>query len=275
MSKSPTKVHRYNNNIRRMNMEIKELDELINSSENIVCISGRGMTYDCGYPEYWTQNFSYYFENKYGRSMEEVFSIGYYSTRNKSFFEIYKEEMLKYKFKPSLAFYKLAYLEKQGKLKYIITKEVFNLPQRAGCKNVIDIYGNIFENYCPKCGQRYSVEYIMQSKGLPRCLECNSAIRPEIKMIGELVDNNKVTKAMNAIASADMLLILDTGYNDEFSEYITQYQGTKAVLIKEQLHESDKKANYIIYDKSKNVLSKLSDEEKIHVIFENLVVVNN
>lgn len=255
-------------------MKRNELIDLIDQSKNIVCISGRGMSYDCGYPEYWTQDYSYYIENKYKKSMEEIFSIGFYKNRSAQFFSIYKEEILKYKFKPSQAYYTLARLEKREKLKAIITKDIFSLPQRAGCKNVIDIYGTIYENYCPKCGQRYSVEYIMQSKGLPKCLECNSSIRPEIKMIGELVDNNKLTKAKNAIASADLLLILDTGYDGEFGEYIGQYQGNKAVLIKEHLHEIDKKANYTISDKSKNVLSKLNEEEKIHMIYENLVVVN-
>ncbi|PXV85608.1 NAD-dependent deacetylase [Lachnotalea glycerini] len=255
-------------------MNIIQLEELISNSQNIVCINGRGMTYDCGYPEYWTQNYSYYFENKYGKSMEEIYNIGFYSTRSKEFFEIYKEEILKFKFKPSLSYYKLAQLEKIGRLKCCITKGIFNLAQRAGCKNVIDIYGNVYDNICPKCGQRYSVDYMIQSKGLPKCLECNSAIRPDVKMIGELIDNNKVTKAMNAISTADMLLILDTGYNGEFKEYLSHYCGNKAVLIKDTYHESDKLANYIIYDKSKNVLTKLSDE-KVHIIYDKLEVVNH
>lgn len=254
-------------------MEIKELDELISGAENIVCIGGRGMAYDCGYPEFWSQDYSYYIENKYGKTLEEIMHIGFYNVRSKEFFEFYREEVLKYKFKPSTAHYKLAQLEKTGKLKCVITKDAFYLAQRAGCKNVIDIYGNISENYCPKCGQRYSVEYIRQSKGLPRCLECNSAIRPDIKMYGEMIDNNRVTKATEAIASADLLLILDTGYNGEFKDYIEHYKGQKAVLIKEHLHESDRKANYIVYDKSKNVLSKLRDDQ-IHIMFEKLVVVN-
>lgn len=254
-------------------MEIRELDELISSAENIVCISGRGMSYDCGYPEFWSQDYSYYIENKYGKSIEEILNIGFYSTRSKEFFEFYREEILKYKFKPSAAHYKLAHLEKIGKLKSIITKDSYYLAQRAGCKSVIDIYGNISENYCPKCGQRYSVEYIRQSKGLPRCLECNSVIRPDIKMYGEMVDNNRVTKATEVVAMADLLLILDTGYNGEFKDYIKHYQGNKAVLIKEHLHESDRNADYIIYDRAKNALGKLRDEE-IHIMFKELVVVN-
>ncbi|MFA9375274.1 MAG: Sir2 family NAD-dependent protein deacetylase [Lachnotalea sp.] len=255
-------------------MEIKELEKLIQDAENIVCIGGRGMAYDCGYPKFWSQEYSYYIENKYGRSVEEIFNIGFYSIRSKEFFEFYKEEVLKFKFKPSAAHYKLAQLEKSGKLKCTITKASFYLAQRAGCKNVIDIYGNISENYCPKCGQRYSIEYIIQSKGLPRCLECNTEIRPEIKMYGEMIDNNRVTKAIEAIATADMLLILDTGYDGEFKDYISHYQGNKAVIIKENVHESDRNADYIIYDKSKNVLSKLSDE-KIHIMFEKRDVVND
>lgn len=256
-------------------MRIKELDSLISQSNNIVCISGRSMAYDCGYPKYWTQDYSYYIEQKYKKSLEDIFHAGFYSNRTKQFYTMYKEEILQYKYSPSKAFYSLATLEKQGKLRAIITKDIFALPQRAGCKNVIDLYGNIYENYCPKCGQRYSSQYIMQSQGIPKCLECDSNIRPEIKLIGDLIDNNKLTKAKNAIASADILLILDTGYDDEFSEYIKHYKGKKAILIKEHIQESDKQANYMIHDKSKNVLPKLKqDEDTLHMIYKNLVVVN-
>ncbi|KAB1439392.1 Sir2 family NAD-dependent protein deacetylase [Candidatus Galacturonibacter soehngenii] len=255
-------------------MDVKELNVLISKSNHIVCLSGRGMSYDCGYPAYWTQDYSYYFENKYKKSLDEVFHIGFYSTRNKEFFSIFKEEMLQYKCKPSLAFYKLSSLEKEGKLKAIITKGIFGLSKRAGCKNVIDLYGNIYENFCPKCGQKYSSKYIMQSKGIPKCLECQSPIRPEIKMFGEIIDNNKLTKAHDAIATADLLLILDTGFNDEFSDYLCHYHGSKSVLIKEHPHESDRKANHIIYDKARNVLSKIKEDEKLHIMYDNLDVVN-
>ncbi len=255
-------------------MNIKELNALIRESNHVVCICGRGMSYDCGYPAYWTQDYSYYFENKYNKSLDEVFNIGFYKTRSKQFFTIFKEEMLQFKYKPSPAFYKLATLEKEGKLKAIITKDIFSLSQRAGCKNVIDLYGNIYENYCPKCSQKYSSKYIMQSKGLPKCLECGSPIRPEIKMFGEIIDNVKLTKAYNAIAAADVLLILDTDYNGEFSDYLLHYQGFKSVLIKEHSQESDRNANYAIYDKAKNVLPKIFEDEKLHIIFKNLVVVN-
>lgn len=114
----------------------------------------------------------------------------------------------------------------------------------------------------------------MQSKGIPTCLECGSLIRPEIKMFGEIIDNAKLTKAHNAIAAADVLLILDTDYNGEFSDYLCHYQGSKSVLIKDYPHESDRKANYVIYGKSKNVLSKIREDETLHIIYENLVVVN-
>lgn len=232
------------------------------------------MSFDCGYPAYWTQDYSYYFENKYKKSLDEVFNIGFYKTRSKQFFSMFKEELLQYKCKPSLAFYKLASLEKEGRLSAIITKDIFHLSQRAGCKNVIDLYGNIYENYCPKCGQKYSSKYILQSKEIPKCLECDSLIRPEIKMYGEIIDNNKLTKARDAIATCDLLLILDTGFNDEFSDYLCHYHGSKSVLIKEHPHETDTKANYIIYDKAKNVLSRIREDEKLHIIYENLDVVN-
>lgn len=255
-------------------MKISALYELIKKSENIVCINGRRLASDCGYPEYWTDEYFYYIEEKYGCSFEEIFNLGYFETRKDKFFRFYKDEVLNGKYMPSTAYFALANLEKSGKLKCIITKDMYNLEKRSGCKNVIDIYGNITDNICVKCGQRYSIDYVKSSKSIPCCLECGSVVRPGVKLTGELIDNNKITKAIEAISNADMLLILDEDYDGIFSKYIKYYKGHNAVMIKAEKKESDRHADYIIYDKPENVLEKLSDS-MVHIIFDKRVAVNN
>ena len=47
----------------------------------------------------------------------------------------------------------MAELEEKGLFQTIITRRVFGLPERAGCKNVINLHGSVYENYCPHCGK--------------------------------------------------------------------------------------------------------------------------
>lgn len=78
---------------------------------------------------------------------------------------------------------------------------------------------------------------------------------------------------MEMIASAEVLLVLDTGLSsDEFESYISCYKGDKLILIKEREEYSDIKADYFIYDKSQNVLPKLGYNNI--VMFDNLEAVN-
>ncbi len=70
------------------------------------------------------------------------------------FYEYYRNEILSKHPEAGKGNEALARLEEAGYLKTIITKGIYNMPQKAGCKNVINMYGNIYENNaCPRCGK--------------------------------------------------------------------------------------------------------------------------
>ena len=47
----------------------------------------------------------------------------------------------------------LAAMEQAGKLQCVISSNIYELSQRAGCKNVMDLHGSIYHNYCLRCGR--------------------------------------------------------------------------------------------------------------------------
>ena len=63
---------------------------------------------------------SYEIEQKYGYSLEEMFSSAFYSTRTEQFFEFYRSKMLYPNAKPNVVHSTLASLEKAGKLRAVI-----------------------------------------------------------------------------------------------------------------------------------------------------------
>ena len=105
----------------------------------------------------------------------------------------------------------------------IITKRIFGLADRAGCIDVINLHGTVYENICPKCGKSYSVEYIKNAKGVPLCENCLVSIRPKIILYGEMVDNEVMTKAAFKMEKADVALVLGAPIHASMCQQLLQY----------------------------------------------------
>ena len=88
-----------------------------------------------------------------------------------------------------------ARMEQKGKLKCIITGNIYGYPQKAGCRNVINLHGSIHENICPHCGRKYPLEYIRASKKVPLCEDCSRVIRPQVALFGEMMDSQLMTRS--------------------------------------------------------------------------------
>jgi NAD-dependent deacetylase len=53
--------------------------------------------------------------------------------------------------KPNNAHIALAKLEQRGILKAVITQNIDGLHQAAGSREVLELHGSIYRNYCMKC----------------------------------------------------------------------------------------------------------------------------
>lgn len=227
----------------------KTLLDILKESRHTTVLSGFGMLLESGYPAIRDGDESYEIEQRYGYSVEEIFSSSFYSTRKEQFYEFYRNEILKMLDKPpGRCFYEMAELEKRGLIQSIITRRIYGLPQRAGCKNVVNLHGSVYDNYCPHCGKEYPVEYITESKRIPLCQVCSTPIRPKICLFGEMVDNRVITEAAEEVRKADVLLVLGTNLKTYLcSQLIDYYEGDKLVLINPEKHFSDKLADVIVH----------------------------
>lgn len=241
-----------------MEKKLQLLKNLLDSSKYTVALCGSGILKECGYPGMLSLDVAYDIESRYGNSPEYIYSGAYYNTRPEKFFEFYKSEILNAKIEPSETFYTLAKLEKEGKLQTIISKNNFCLSERAGCKNVINIHGTIYDNVCPNCGEQYSFEYMKSAKRVPLCEKCGHMIRPKVTLFGEMIDHQLITQIADEISKADVLLLLGTSLNSfTYKEYLKYFQGNSIVLIHENVHHLDEHADLVFYDKPMNVLPKI------------------
>ena len=182
----------------------------------------------------------------------------FYTNRTETFFKYYKKEMLEPTLEPSEGFTALAELERKGQLQYSITNNVYDLPERAGCKNVLNLHGTIFDNECPRCGKKYPMEYIRDAKKIPLCEKCQIPVRPKVMLFGEQVDNQLMTHAVNEISKADVLLLLGTTFSSGLcDQYVKYFEGSSLILINGQEHFMDEKADVILHEEVKTALPKI------------------
>lgn len=239
-------------------MAYELLKSSIAESNSIVFMSGLGFAREINIPNFRDDSEAYEVELKYGYSPEDLYSSTFYSTRPDLFYRYYKEKILYLDGKPNDAYFALAHLEQQGKLKAIITRNIYGIHQMAGNRNIVELHGNIHRNFCINCGATYSAEYIKNSHGIPRCEKCQGSIRPGVSLYGDMIDNGSLSAAGDALNHADMLIVAGTHLNSYLSERLLQYFSGKCLaLINPESHFSDNKANIIIHEKVSDVLPQV------------------
>lgn len=234
---------------------IEKVRHMIEEADNIVALLGVGTYIESGGENLWSSRECYRIEDIYHKSPDEMWSVGFYSARRDKFFEFYKNEIIDKELEPASLYYDLKTLQDEGKLKTIITQNMHGLHYKAGLKNVIELHGNIHNNYCPHCGKSFDLQYIKNSVNVPLCDECGTAVRPGICLFGENIANNLMTEAVNACEKADLILTLGTNLYDNMVKFCTgSYTSSRIVLITKEEHYSDKYADVVIHDEVSNVL---------------------
>ena len=241
-----------------MDKKIEALREAISKANNIVFFGGAGVSTESGLPDFRGINGLY--KQDYDFAPEYYLSYRCLKDTPKEFFDFQRNRFSSFvNAKPNAAHKKLAELEKQGKLKAVITQNVDGLHQAAGSKNVIELHGNTLKCHCTLCHKSYDISDIMGAEGIPRCKICRGGIiRPNVVMYGEKLDKNLIKKATKYIRAADMLIIGGTslvvnpavGLAHEFRE-------GKLVLINLGLTPFDDRADIVIHDKIGTVMSQL------------------
>lgn len=245
-----------------MEDKIKRLKEIIDGSDNIVLFTGAGISVPSGIPDFRSANGLYNSGlTKYGVSPEEAISHHFYELRTADFFEFYKNNMVFKDAKPNVAHKFFAELEKQGKLKAVVTQNIDGLHEQAGSKNVFNVHGNIYKNHCEDCYEFFDLDYVLGFEGIPLCDKCGGVVKPDVVLYEEALDTKTVQGAVDAIALADTLIVVGTSLVVQpASSFITNYfAGKNLVLINLQATPFDKLANLVINEKVEEVIKKLKE----------------
>ncbi|WP_407417039.1 NAD-dependent protein deacylase [Paratractidigestivibacter faecalis] len=221
-----------------------ELSAAVDQATSMVFFGGAGVSTASGIPDFRSEDGLYHQHFKY--PPEEMLSHDFYVTHTEEFFDFYRTRMIALGAKPSQAHLKLAELERAGKLAAVVTQNIDGLHQAAGSKNVLELHGSVHRNVCQRCGRVYSAEWIMGTEGAPRCPECGGAIKPDVVLYGESLDERVLTASVDAISKADLLVIGGTSLVVYPAAGLVNYfNGSRLVIVNRQSTPQDASADLV------------------------------
>lgn len=230
----------------------EQLREWIESSDNIVFFGGAGVSTESHIPDFRSVDGLYNQEYQY--PPETILSHSFYLRNPEEFYRFYRNKMLFPDAMPNHAHLALANLEKQGKLRAVITQNIDGLHQKAGSQEVLELHGSVLRNYCSHCRKSYSLADILATEGVPHC-ECGGIIKPDVVLYEEGLDSYTLERSVSFIRNADMLIIGGTSLAVyPAAGLIDYYQGDRLVLINKDKTARDSHANLVLHDPIGEVL---------------------
>lgn len=238
-----------------MDSNIEKLKAMIAESDNIVFFGGAGVSTESGIPDFRSVDGLY--NQKWKYPPETILSRTFFDRDPEEYYRFHREKLVIDGVKPNRAHLRLAELEREGKLRAVVTQNIDGLHQAAGSKNVLELHGSILRAYCSRCGKKYDPDIINHGTGVPRCT-CGGVIRPDIVLYEEPLDDAVVSAAVRYIREADVLIIGGTSLNVyPAAGLINYYRGNKLVLVNLSETPYDSYADLVMHEKIGEVFAQI------------------
>ncbi|KQY82571.1 NAD-dependent deacetylase [Paenibacillus sp. Root52] len=226
----------------------EQLVSWIQESKKIVFFGGAGTSTESGIPDFRSAAGLYQTEQHSPYPPEELLSRHFFDQHADIFYDFYRGKMLHPQAEPNGCHRLLARLENEGRLQAVITQNIDGLHQKAGSKNVLELHGSVHRNACMDCKRFYSLDDIIRSQDIvPRCISCGGVVKPEVVLYEEELDQNTLYLSVDAISTADLLLVGGTSLTVQpAAQLITYFQGKHTVLLNATPTAYDRQADLLI-----------------------------
>ena len=238
-----------------MEDKIDLLRDMVAQSDNIVFFGGAGVSTESGIPDFRSVDGLY--NQKWKYPPETILSRSFFDRNPEEYYRFHREKLVIDDVKPNRVHLRLAELEREGKLRAVITQNIDGLHQAAGSKNVLELHGSILRAYCSRCRKPYPADAINKGTGVPRC-DCGGVIRPDIVLYEEQLDEDVLRRSIDYIRNADVLIVGGTSLNVyPAAGLINYYRGKKLVLVNLSATPYDDEADLVIHEKLGEVFSRV------------------
>lgn len=238
--------------------QINQLQALIDHSNNIVFLGGAGVSTESGIRDFRGKNGLYTIRDATRKGVTPEYLLSntclYFDTE--LFLENYRRNLDCTDAQPNVTHLYLKKLEDAGKLKAVVTQNIDGLHQKAGSRNVYEIHGTIWKNYCRECKKEYPSAYLFETEGVPRCA-CGGLVRPDVVLYGEMLPESYY-EAADLIAQAEVLLVAGTSLQvSTVAALVDEYTGKHLVILNDMATPYDSRAELVIRKPLGEVFSAL------------------
>ena len=181
---------------------IKKTANLLKNSQNILFITGSGISADSGLPTY--RGIGGIYDNKPtedGIPVEMALAGNMLATKPEitwKYLSQIEENCRKATF--NRAHEIIAEMEKHFDRVWVLTQNIDGFHRAAGSKNVIDMHGNLHKIFCPTCKWKKTIKNFTEIDIPPHCPECNTIARPDVVFFGEMLSEDKLNALQREMA---------------------------------------------------------------------------
>ena len=223
------------------------LARIIGSSRRIVFFGGAGVSTASGIPDFRSPD-GLYGRDFEGLSPEMILSRSFFTLHPDRFFEFYRKYMVWPDARPNAVHRWLYALEKQDRLRGIVTQNIDGLHRAAGNLRVYELHGSVHENECMDCGASYPLSMVMSAGGVPRCGACGGVVKPSVVLYGEPLPYWVCVGAKREIAGADTLIVAGTSLSVEpAASLIDGFRGDHLIVINQEETPADRNASLVFH----------------------------
>lgn len=214
-----------------MSDEISTLAGWLSEARSAVFFGGAGVSTESGVPDFRSAAGLYSRTTGSGFSAEYLLSSDALQHHPEHFFCFIRENLLISGVRPNAAHTSLARLERAGHLAAVVTQNIDGLHQAAGSQNVWELHGSLERWYCSN-GHQCGLDDIPPTPVIPQCSHDGMTIRPDVVLYGEGLDDDVLRGAVDAISSADVLIVGGTSLNVyPAAGLLRYYEGDRLVVI--------------------------------------------
>ena len=241
-----------------MKNQYETLKQIINESHNIVVFTGAGISVPSGIPDFRSADGIYNQKTKFKVSPEDIISHSFFVSNTEDFYSFYKDKMCYPKAEPNAAHKYFADLEKKGKNVIVVTQNIDGLHQKAGSSIVYELHGTIHQNFCQRCGRMFGLDYVMNAPGVPHCDKCGGIVKPNVVLYEEGLDEDTISRSINAIMTCDTLIIIGTSLRVyPAAGFIRYFRGKYLVVINKDATAYDSNCDLVFNEDVINVIKNI------------------
>lgn len=127
---------------------------------------------------------------------------------------------------------------------WVVSQNIDGLHEQAGSHQRIDFHGSLYHCYCRKCRQSVSAEVYLTGD---RHEMCGGQLRPGIVLYEEGFEEETISRAIQAVANAELIVIVGTSFQvHPFCDLIFYAQPEAKIIVVNQTPVTTQRESFYV-----------------------------